>query len=53
MGAYNCGMLIFNVHICHMGSRKMKGTDSGMYHVARQLSNMVNITYIILAISPS
>ena len=36
---------------CHMGSHKMKGTDSGKYHVARQLSDMANITYVILAIS--
>ena len=35
---------------CHMGSHKMKGTDSGIYHVARQLSDMANITYVI---SPS
>ena len=28
---------------CHMGSHKMKGTDSGIYHVARQLSDMANI----------
>ena len=35
---------------CHMGSHKMKGTDSQIYHVARQLSD---ITYVILAISLS
>ena len=28
----------------------MKGTDSGIYHVARQLSDMANIIYVILHI---
>ena len=31
---------------CHMGSHKMKGTNSQIYHVARQLSD---ITYVIIS----
>ena len=31
----------------------MKGTDSEIYHVPKQLSDMANITKVILAIAPA